>query len=338
MALATSLSLLATGCSSGQVASNTGPTATVKAADIKIVLLHKLGTAQYMIDEGDGAQKAASELGVNVHVVDLAQDSSKAVSEVQSAIAQHVSGIIIVPPDPSVGPQVASLAAAAGIPLIAADDQVCTTGPDPTKCAAKDLLPRVGFDGTEMGNQVGAAAADLFPSDGSWTPANTVILKEWAQNTSVCTQRVEAATKTFTSKTGVTLPVIEVGTATTVPDSQSKTQAVLNGHRDVKHWVVFGCADEDVQGAVQGLQAGGYSAADILGVGLGAYLACKDWQGGQPTGMKAALFINGATVGATAVRLMVDHLTKGTALPAQTNAATVIVKAETWQSEGLVCH
>nr|WSZ11897.1 substrate-binding domain-containing protein [Streptomyces canus] len=336
---------LTSACSTGQSNTSTSQSASsgsakhLTASQISLVYAHKLGTAQYMIDEGAGAERAAAKLGVKIRVVDLGSDVGKTVSTVQEAIAQKASGIVVVPPDDSVGPQISALATGAGIPLISSDDQVCTNGPDPTKCSPANLLPRVGFDATEMGKQVGAAAAGLYPSDGSWTSANTVILQEWAQQTSVCTQRVKAAVATFGAKTGTKLRTIKVGTNTTVPDSTSKTAAVLNGNRGVKHWVVFGCADEDVQGAVQALQSGGYAPKDIVGVGVGGNLACKDWQGGTPSGMKAALFISGAAVGAQAVELMVDHLTKGTPFPAQqVNAPTVIVNPSNWKAAGLVCH
>ena len=59
----------------------------------------------------------------------LGTSANTAISQVQAAIAQKVTGIIIVPPDPSVGPQVIQLAKAANIPIISSDDQVCSTGP-----------------------------------------------------------------------------------------------------------------------------------------------------------------------------------------------------------------
>jgi len=38
-------------------------------------------------------------------------------------------------------------------------------------------------------------------------------------------------------------------------------------------------------------------ANNIIGVGLGAYLDCKDWAAGKDTGNKSALYISGAEVG-----------------------------------------
>ncbi|MFD8599791.1 sugar ABC transporter substrate-binding protein, partial [Kitasatospora sp. NPDC059646] len=94
----------------------------------------------------------------------------------------------------------------------------------------------------------------------------------------------------------------------------------------------------NVQGAVTALQNAGVGPDDIDGVGLGAYLACKDWSGGKPSGMKAALFINGRDVGALAVQTMYDRLKNGKEMPAEAFAATTMVDAATWKSAGVTCN
>ncbi|MFB7451205.1 hypothetical protein [Streptomyces sp. NPDC056194] len=75
----------------------------------------------------------------------------------------------------------------------------------------------------------------------------------------------------------------------------------------------------------------------FIGVGLGAYLACKDWQSGKPSGMRAALFINGKDVGALAVRTMYDRLKNGKEFPAEAFAPTRMVDAASWQTAGVSC-
>jgi L-arabinose transport system substrate-binding protein len=362
VALTAVLALAIAACSSGK--SSTASTSTTSAAAaattsaaaptdtsapassgagtggaIKIAYLQKQGDEQYFVDEATGAKKEATALGnTTITVANLGTDANNAITQVQAAIAQKVSGIIIVPPDPSVGPKVIQLAKAANIPIISSDDQVCATGPDPTKCAASDLLPRVGFSGTQMGSKVGTEAGQLFKTAG-WTADNTKILAEWQQDVTVCTDRVTAAKASFAAAAGVsTVQTIEVGTDNSVAGAQSKTAAVMTANQGVQHWVVWGCNDENVQGAITALQAGGVSASNIIGVGLGAYLACKDWApGATASGMKAALFISGVSIGMTAVHLMHDHLTAGKAFPPEVDAPTQMVDPTNWQAAGLQC-
>ena len=132
-------------CSSGQEVT-AGEQSGPKDGPLTIAFLQKQGDQQYFVDEADGAKAAAEELGdVSIKVVDLGTDANKAISELDSVIAQSVDGIIIVVPDPQIGPQVIDAAKAAGIPIMAADDVI--------EDASGAEAPFTGFDGTAMGNR-----------------------------------------------------------------------------------------------------------------------------------------------------------------------------------------
>ncbi|WP_406300919.1 substrate-binding domain-containing protein [Embleya sp. NBC_00888] len=337
MVAALALAVGLTACSSGKdegKAGTTSGTAPV-SGNVKIAYLQKQGDQQYFIDEADGAKAKAKELGVDLKVVNLGNDTNKAVSEVQAALAQKYNGVVIVVPDPAVGPQVVEIAKN-GAALLASDDQICVNGADPTKCSADQLVPRVGFSGAQMGTQVGDRAAEEFKKAG-WAPQDTAIIAAWKQDVTVCSDRVNAAHEAFKRATGADVKVLKVGTDNTPPDAQNKTAATMSGNRSVKHWIVWGCNDENVSGAVTALQNGGYGAADVAGVGLGGYLACKDWGSGKPSGMKAALFINGYEVGGLAVQTMVDRLKNGKPFAPEAFATTKMVDPSNWQQSGLKC-
>lgn len=332
--VAAALSL--TACSSGKESSSTSASTKV-SGKITLAYLQKQGDQQYFIDEAAGARAKARQLGnVEVKVVNLGNDTNKAVSETQAAIAQKVNGVIIVPPDPAVGPQIVQTAATGKVALLSSDDQICTTGTDPSKCNKQDLLPRVGFSGTQMGTQVGRRAGEEFKKAG-WKPADTAVIEAWKEDVTVCTDRVVAAQTAFEQAAGTKAQVLKVGTDNTPPDAQNKTAAVVSGHRSVKHWVVMGCNDENVSGAVNAIQNAGYKPADVDGVGLGAYLACKDWGSGKPSGMKAALFINGHDVGGLAVQTIVDNLRDGKPMPQEAFAPTTMVDSTNWRQAGVKC-
>ena len=131
--------------------------------------------------------------------------------------------------------------------------------------------------------------------------------------------------------------VIKVGTDNSATDAQDKAGAIITANAGVKHWVVWGCNDENETGVVTALQNSGVAPADIIGVGLGAYLTCKDWKAGQDTGNKAALFISGVEVGKAAVNSMIDFLVNDGPLPPKTIADTEIVGRDNWEEKGVVC-
>ena len=194
----------------------------------------------------------------------------------------------------------------------------------------------MGFDGTQMGNSVGEMAADLYQEAG-WSAADTKILAVGKPDLSVCVQRTDGAKDTFTQTVSDAPEIIDVQTDNSVTNALDKAGAVITANQDVKNWVVWGCNDESVTGAVTALQNTGVSADNIIGVGLGAYLTCKDWQAGQDTGNKAALYISGEDVGRAAIEVMVAHLRDGKELPAVTVADTHKVDATNWEEAGVAC-
>lgn len=318
-----------TDTSSGSSGSSTSASGGGSTAPITIAYLQKQGDQQYFIDQAAGATAAAEGLGnVTVKVVNLGTDANKAISEVDAAIAQKVDGIIIVVPDQQIGPQVMDAAKAAGIPLMASDDVI--------KDAAGAEAAFAGFDGTAMGTEVGKEAASLYQAAG-WTAADTKILSAYKQDLSVCTDRVDGAKAAFGAAVADGPEVIDIGTDNSATGAQDKAGAVITANPGVKNWVVWGCNDENETGVVTALQNSSVAASNIIGVGLGAYLTCKDWKAGQDTGNKAALFISGAEVGKAAVTSMVAEIRDGTPLPPKSIANTEIVSAANYQDKGVVC-
>ncbi|MFB7355841.1 substrate-binding domain-containing protein [Streptomyces gardneri] len=325
---------LATACSSGQEAAKDDSVSKVDGK-ISVTYLQKQGDQEYFIGEAAGAKAKADELGIDLKVVNLGTDANKTISEVQSAIAQKTNGVIVVVPDPAVGPQVVQTARDAKVALLTSDDQICTTGPDPAACAKTGLVPRVGFSGGQMGEEVGKRAAAEFQKAG-WKAADTRIVSAWKQDVTVCGDRVTGAKKAFEAAVpGV--KNIDVPTDNTPTGAQDKIAATITANPGVKNWVVWGCNDENVMGGVTALQNAGVKPANVIGVGLGAYLACKEWQADKPSGMKAALFINGKDVGALAVQTMYDKLKNGKEFPAEAFAPTTMIDASTWKQAGLTC-
>jgi L-arabinose transport system substrate-binding protein len=335
-------------CSTGSTPSAANPnTSTTKhGGTVKIMFLQKQGSQDYFVDEMNGAKAAAAKLGnVTITPVDVNMDNSATVNDVKGAKALGVNGIIIVPPDGSTGPQDWQFAQSEGIPIISADDQVCMNNPNPDACHAGDLLPRVGFDAQQMGADVGQEAGSLFKTHSGWTASNTRILEEWQFSTTVCTPRVTYADARFRQTGGpgaASIPAIKVDTdnseSGTPTSAQSKTASTINAYHNITHWIVLGCNDQNVQGAVNALSDAGTSPANILAVGLGGDVACKGWEANAPNAMAAALLINGYRVGYDAVTAMVDHVRNGANFQPLTTVSVTMATKSDWQASGFKCH
>ena len=300
--------------------------ATARAAGdapLTIAYVQKQGDQQYFVDEANGARDEAKALGnVKVDVVNVQMDANAAISAMNVMVGQKVNGIAIVVPDQQIGPQVIDMASGANIPLVSSDD--------PIKSGTGQTAAFVGFDGYQMGYKVGQAAGELYKKAG-WAPDTTRVAAAYEQQLSVCADRESGEEAGFTAAAGSVPKIIKIGTDNSVVDAQNRTSAVVTANPQIKHWVVWGCNDENETGAVTALTNANIPVDGIIGVGLGAYLTCKDWQAGQESGNKAALFISGHDVGSAAVKVLVDSIRNKTPLPAKTIAKTTIVTPANWK-------
>ena len=289
------------------------------AQDKLLVAIYKSGTQQYFIDQADGFKAKAKELGFDANTFNVELDANLAINTINDAVAQGAKGIAITVPDQAIGPAIAKIAADAKIPLVATDDSI--------KDGSGNPLPFVGFDGHDMGTKVGKSAAELLDKAG-WVKDSGVkfgVLSVEVQTLSVCNDRTNAA-RDEVKKVGVTDDeIFAVPYSGTTDDSLSAAGPIITAHPDIDHWVVFACNDEGVLGTLNALANAGAKPENVIGVGLGAYEACRPWKQGIASGFKSALFISGKDVGAAAAEVLAANIDKGTPLPPKTVANTTIV-------------
>ncbi|MEX1336334.1 MAG: substrate-binding domain-containing protein, partial [Candidatus Limnocylindrales bacterium] len=239
-------------------------------------------------------------------------------------ISAGAAGIAITVPDQTIGPAISDAAAAAGVALVATDDGIVDSAGNP--------VPFVGFSGPDMGGKVGAESARIL-TEGGWLEDDAVtlgVLSTEVQTLSVCEDRTNAS-KAAMLEAGVPEDAIfQVPYTGETQSAQDAAGPVITAHPDVTHWVVFACNDEGVLGTLNALATQGVSPDNILGVGLGAYEACKFWAADQPSGFKAALFISGLDVGASAAEVLYENIVNGVELPEMTVAPTTIVGPDTY--------
>lgn len=303
------------------------------SSSITIAYLQKQGDQQYFIDEAAGGKAAADAAGAKLLVQNLHMDSNGAVNTLDTVLGQGVDGVVIVVPDQKIGPTVIQKANDKNVPIMASDDAI--------KDSAGKAAPFTGFDGVSMGTKVGTKAGELFKA-GNWAGQKVGVLDIQNPGLSVCVDRTNAATTAFQTASGAT-----PGTGFQLfhpqnpnndsPSSNAVIAATITAHPDIQKWVVWGCNDETVQGAVRALDAH-TDPANVIAVGLGAYLACQDWQANKPSGFKAALFIDGKEVGKDAVTALIAKVKDKKDLPLKTVAKTTMVDPSNWKQAGLVCH
>lgn len=314
----------ATPSASSSSAPSTAPSGGGTGDKPLFVAINKAADQQYFIDLQTSFVSKIEELGGSAEKYDARDQAELGVNLVNDAISKGAKGISITVPDQSIGPAIAKAAKDAGIPLIATDD--------PIEDDAGNPIPFVGFDGTDMGNKVGDEAGRLLKEAGWLTDGSVVgMLAVEKQDLSVCELRTEAQ-KAKVQAAGLPADrIYDVASGATVDTANTASGPVITAHPDVTKWVVTGCNDESVLGAINALAAAGVAPANIIGVGLGAYEACRPWAAGQDSGFKGALFISGLDVGSAAAEVLYNAVVNGAEIPAMTVANTTIVTADTYK-------
>jgi len=293
------------GCSSGSPTGN-------RASRPKVTfLLRAQGGTTYFQQVGQGARAAAAQLGVDL-TVQFTDSSDQQLSAVDTAIAAGAKGLIVTVQDPSIGPTIASRARTGHVALLAS--------PDPFNDSSGAPVPVVTLDARKVGRDVGTEMASLY-RDSGWPPGDTVrVASIDLPKVSTCNERTDGARDGFLAAVSGfgeanVLHFDYDGTLNSALDTMS---AALNNNRGVDRWLVWSCNDEGVVGATRALANAGIGADRVIGVGLGANMACDQWRLGRATAYRAAIALDPRENGRKAVEVMHRHLTSGEPLPAVT--------------------
>ena len=121
------------------------------AEDVVVYGLYKRMDQGWFQNEAPGAEARGEELGIEVVTLDNQFDPNVMSANLDNAITEGASGILMVVPDQQLGAGVIEKARAAGIPLIAIDDSITDANGDPA--------PFVGMNTAQIGTDVGTMLA-----------------------------------------------------------------------------------------------------------------------------------------------------------------------------------
>jgi L-arabinose transport system substrate-binding protein len=294
---------------------------------IKVAFLTKHLDNPWFVTETGGAKEQAAKLGVKLTVQDLQFDANLALTAVDTVIGAGTKGIIIVVPDQKIGPSVIAKAKAAHIPIMAVDDTI--------KDADGNPAPFVGFDAPKLGDQVGAAVADLYTKAG-WAGDSSKVVRAASieqQTLTVCQERTTASTAAFLKK----LPnfgdsnILHVAYDGTLNGSLNVMSTVITAHANVTNWLFWSCNDDGVLGAIRALENRQVPANRAIGVGLGGNLTCGEFGKPQVTSFAATAYVNSASEGITAMQEMYDAIKNGKTIPARTLVPPTMVTRDNYK-------
>jgi len=267
----------------------------------------------WFVAETAGAQETADKMGVELLIQDVQFDAGLALSTLDTFIGTGVDGIIIVVPEQEIGPAVLERAKEAGIPVVAVDDEIVDADGNPAAFA--------GFNAGAIGKQVALAAAQQYRERG-WSADGVGVFNIEFANLGVCVARTDASTETWKEQ----FPDFPADQMIVAPYDGTLINAadtfgnIITANPGIDKYVLYSCNDDGVMGAVRALEQAGVPAENIIGIGLGAHLACDEWSKDEATGFSGAIWIDAGNHGRYAVAAMVNNLRYDVPLPAFTYA------------------
>src|SRR5690606_26521033 len=147
-------------------------------------------------------------------------------------IGDGIDGLAIVVPDRALGPVVSDMAAEAGIPIVAVDDDITFSSGDP--------VPYVGLDAYSIGLQVGAEIARIYEAEGWGEDVGAVRVASLEdQKADTCMRRNQGAEDGFLAA----LPDFPEDQILSVPYDNTMVNAIdvmsttLTAHPTVDRWI-----------------------------------------------------------------------------------------------------
>ena len=281
------------------------------AQDVKIGYINKMGDHPWFVAEVAGAKAEAEKLGADFVSQDVQFNADLTVTTMDTMIGDGVDGIAIVVPDKALGPVVAAKAKAAGIPLIAVDDDITFEDGSP--------VPYVGLNGHNIGLKVGEELGAIYKSEG-WADKNVRVVSIEDRKADTCMQRNAGAEEGFLAA----VPdfdkanILRVAYDNTMVNAIDVMTTTLTANPDVTNWVFYSCNDDGVLGAARAMENAGYQPDQGLGIGIDGSRACDAFGGGKASGFRGTMWLNSANHGADAVAALVASIKDGTPLPMAT--------------------
>lgn len=284
-------------------------TAAAAQDTVKLGYINKMGDHPWFVREVEGAKAKAAELGVELLVQDVQFDANLAVTTFDTYVGDGVKGIAIVVPDRALGPVVADKAKAAGIGLIAVDDDIAFADGSP--------VPYVGLDAHSIGKQVGAEIGRIYKEEGWASDIDKVRVGSVEdQKADTCMRRNEGAREALIEAVPeLADKVVSIAYDNTMVNAIDVVSTTLTANPDAEKWIFFSCNDDGVLGSVRATENSGVDPANVIGVGIDGSRSCEAFGGGSPTGFRGTMWLDSAKHGSAAVQALYDQVTNGTPLP-----------------------
>lgn len=289
------------------------------ADKIKLGFLVKQPEEPWFQTEWAFADKAAQDL--NFEVIKIAvPDGEKTLNAIDSLAANGAKGFVICTPDPKLGPAIVARAKSLDMKVVTVDDQFVNAKGKPM-----DTVPLVMMAATKIGERQGQELWKEMNHRG-WDVKTTGVLAITANELDTARRRVEGSLSALKAAGFPEAQIYSVPAKTNdIPGALDAANSMLVQHPDVKQWLIVGMNDNTILGGVRATEGQGFTAANVIGIGINGVDAKGELSRSTATGFYGSLLPSPDVHGYASAKMLYEWVTNGVEPPAFTEVSDVVL-------------
>ncbi len=306
---------LITGC-----AKKTSPAATAPAPTaVKIGFLVKQPEEPWFQYEWKGADAAARKYGFEAVKLGV-QDGEKVMTAIDSLVAGGAQGFVICTPDVRLGPAIVARAKLKGLKLITVDDRFVSADG-----RFMSEVPYMGMSAVKIGEAQGQA---LYAERQrrQWPVAETAVCVVTFEELDTARERTDGSMAALKAAGFPAERIFKAPQKTTdVPGSFDAASVLLTQHPEVKRWLIVGMNDTAVLGAVRATEGRGFTADNVIGIGINGTDCIDELRKTKPTGFHGSMLVSAPSEGFKTSEMLYHWIKEGVAPAPDTRTSGILI-------------
>jgi L-arabinose transport system substrate-binding protein len=271
------------------------------------------------------AQQAADKDGFELIKI-AAPDGEKALGAIDNLAASGAQGFVICTPDVKLGPAIVAKAQSQDLKVIAVDDRFIGSDGKPMTD-----VPYLGISARKIGQSVGQALIDEMKKR-NWSPDDTAICVITFDELDTARERTEGAIDAIKAAEFPDSRIFKAPQKTSdVPGAFDAANILLTQHPEVRRWLISGMNDSAVLGAVRATEGRGFTADNVIGIGINGTDCIAEFEKPAKTAFYASALLQAKLHGFQTADMMYNWIKNGTEPAMDTRTIGVLIDRDNFQ-------
>jgi L-arabinose transport system substrate-binding protein len=192
-------------------------------------------------------------------------------------------------------------------------------------------VPYLGISARKIGQSVGQALIDEMKKH-NWSQDDTAVCVITFDELDTARERTEGAIEAIKTAGFPDSRIFKAPQKTSdVPGAFDAANILLTQHPEVKRWLICGMNDSAVLGAVRATEGRGFTADNVIGIGINGTDCIAEFEKPAKTGFDASALLQAKLHGFQTADMMYNWIKNGTEPPKDTRTIGVLIDRDNFQ-------